>query len=248
MSLAYADLFAEALREFEQLHVALGGYGVALDPAMTLRRGPGMLCYFDRNEGQLYMSLPDSVTPMGRLHAAVYRDLLGLDDRELARLVRLQLPVLLGHELGHYLRHHSGRFGDDLWFEEQVANRLGCALAAARLGADARRELIALLQRCLARLASRCREPDRVVVSFLDPSRALAVAEHIPGTSGHAQPGLREQTIAAFNRGYTNEFVLYSLLQLGWMLIELLQAERPTVDEVLREHFGISERPQHAIS
>lgn len=239
MSSPYADLFADALPEFDWVRAELGRHGVAVDPAMTLRRGPGMLWYFDRSDGQLYISMPDSVTPMGILQAAFYRDLFGLEDHELARMIRLQLPMMLAHELAHYLRHQHGRFGDDRWFEEQVANRLGCALTASRLHPGARQALISLLQRCLIRLAARGGEPARAVASFLEPERALAVAEQVPGASGHAQPELREHTIAAFNHNYTNEFIDYVQLQFGWMLIELLQTDRPRVDDVLREHFGI---------
>lgn len=99
--------FAAFLREF-------AGYGMQADPRMELRRGTGMLCYYDRSDGHIYLSIPDSQSPEGRLHWLLLRSALACENNdEVVDLFELFLPFAIAHELGHHYRQRYGLFSDD---------------------------------------------------------------------------------------------------------------------------------------
>ncbi len=262
-------LFAEARAEFERLLAELAPYGLVLDPATELREGQGILCYYDLGDGHIHLSLPDPTNPLGVFQAIIFRGLLGLaDDDELAALIRLQLPWLLAHELGHYFRHRCGRFGADLWFEEQVANQFASALTEHRLDPGARETLSRLLRRVLGHLGPQVGASDNAVATFLDPIQALgaagvlrratvrsievvqelfgqsseAILRLAPAMSGALRASLEQRrgAIDVFNDEYVAGLARYAYLQFGWMLLELQTPERPYVDGVARQHLGRS--------
>lgn len=262
-------LFAEARAEFARLLAELAPYGLTVDPATELREGEGLLCYYDLGDGHIHLSLPDPTRPLGAFAGILYRNLLGLaDEAEFAALIRLQLPWLLAHELGHYFRHQCGRFGADLWFEEQVANQFASALTEHRLDPAAREALIGLLRRVLAHLGPQVGVSDLAAATFLDPIQALGAAgvlrratvrsieivQELFGQSSEAILGIapsisgalrgsleqRRGAIDVFNDEYAAGLARYVYLQYGWMLLELQTPERPYVDGVARQHLGRS--------
>jgi hypothetical protein len=119
--------FVDFLREF-------AAYGILADPRMELRAGNGMLCYYDLQDGHIYLALPDPNDPVGRLQLLFLRSLLHTTSQdELLNFLRLFIPHLIAHELAHHFRHRYGLFTANLWHEEQVANQLAVAVTKHRL-------------------------------------------------------------------------------------------------------------------
>jgi competence protein ComQ len=80
---------------------------------------------FDAAKGILHYpdvdGLPEEVLPF-------YARLLDTDDADLVRrLLTVQAPAVLAHEMFHCWRHRNGRLTRDHWHEEWVANRLAVA-------------------------------------------------------------------------------------------------------------------------
>lgn len=266
-----SGLFDDAKARFEKLRAELAIYGLVVPPSVELREGQGLLCYYDLQDGNIHLSLPDPSHPLGVFQAAIFRSLLRCaDDAELASLIRLILPMLLAHELGHYFRHRSGRFGADLWFEEQVANQFAAAVIEHRFPPKERDELTRFMHRTLDHLASEVDSKHIATESYLDPLQALGASGLLgqqtvrilelfqglfsvsPEQILRAAPRIptevlerlaqRQETIDGFNDTYTSGLARYVYFQFGWMLIELETPEQHYVDEVAQQHFGL-DRP-----
>lgn len=131
---ASLDLYGLAQQFFDQFVAELRSHGLIVDPAMELRRGTGLLCYYDLADGHIYLSLPDLDDPAGRLHLFMMSSLMGCEnDEETSQFFQIFIPHLIAHELAHHLRHQRGLFSPDPWFEEQVANKLAVAMCRQRL-------------------------------------------------------------------------------------------------------------------
>lgn len=131
---ASVDLYGLAQQFFDQFVAELRTHGLIVDPAMELRRGTGLLCYYDLADGHIYLSLPDLDDPAGRLHLFMMSSLMGCEsDEETSQFFQIFIPHLIAHELAHHLRHQRGLFSTDPWFEEQVANKLAVAMCRQRL-------------------------------------------------------------------------------------------------------------------
>src|SRR5262245_2776171 len=116
------DLFSFGKRCFAEITKELTCYGVEVDPKMEVRRGRGVLCYYDLGDGHIYLALPDTSSPIGKLQAMVLASTLALSgEDELFKLFELFIPHLVAHEIAHHLRHKYGLFGDNKWEEEQIA-------------------------------------------------------------------------------------------------------------------------------
>lgn len=261
-------LFDQASRHFEQFRSELLAYGLVIGPEVELRDGQGMLCYYDLEDGHVHLSLPDPSDPVGVFQAAMFRSILHCDsDAELAELVRLLLPTLIAHEMGHLLRHRRGLFGKDLWFEEQVANKFAAAVAQHHLSLIQRERLIVLMRRTLDHLAPKVGSSRIATDTYLDPLEALGASGLLAPTAVRSlelmdrlltlspervlrdmpQPPKevlasfeqRQDTIEAFNEDYTSSLARYVYFQFGWLLIHLESREHHYVDEVAREHLGL---------
>jgi hypothetical protein len=128
------DLFKLGQKYFDQFLAEFATYGIKADPGIEMRPGAGMLCYYSLEERHIYLSVPDLNTPVGRLQALFFRSLLGCETNEaLIYFFRLFLPHIISHELAHHFRQRYGVFGDSLWHEEQVANKLAVAVVKHRL-------------------------------------------------------------------------------------------------------------------
>jgi hypothetical protein len=89
-------LFELGQRCFAEFSSELEAYGIAIDPGMELRRGKGMLCYYDLSDGHIYLSIPELGAPMGELQRMLLGHFLFCDDEEdLTRF--LQLFVALAY-------------------------------------------------------------------------------------------------------------------------------------------------------
>jgi hypothetical protein len=69
------------------------------------------------------VGLSEEVLPF---HATLYGT---ADISSAGDILRTAAPVLLPHEMFHFLRHQNGRLTEDRWHEEYVANRLAVAYA-----------------------------------------------------------------------------------------------------------------------
>jgi len=263
----YSGLFRLAQEHLESFRQELTGYGIEVALELELREGKGLLCYYDLTDGHIYLSLPDPTGPIGRFQAAVFRSLLGCsDDAELAELIRLLLPWLMSHELAHYLRHRYGRFGDDLWHEEQVANQLASAATYHRTSIKDRERLGVLLRRTLKGLAPKVGTTHMAVDTHHNPLQALGASgvlgpetmrslelleqlfemspEQVLRETGKVPHEVaerleqRQYSIDDFNEDYTSSLARYVYFQFGWMLIDLESRERNYVDEFARLHLG----------
>lgn len=259
-------LFDFAKASFERITGELATYGLEASPQLELRQRPGLLCSYDLTDGQIYLSFPEPSDPLGKLQLVVLRSLLQAEsDAELDLLIRLLIPRLVAHELGHHLRDYRGLFSADRWHEEQVANLLACAATEHHLSPAERATLIRLLKRTLEVLAPRVESRDIAADSYYSPIQAFGATgvlragtvrslelmnrlfslppEQLLRESGGLSAEFcdrlddRPQLIAEFNEDYTVSMARYTYLHLGWALIDLESREHRYVDEVAREHF-----------
>jgi len=260
-------LFDFARASYDRITGELAAYGLEASPKLELRQRPGLLCSYDLTDGHIYLSFPQPSDPLGKLQLVVLRSLLqSQSDEELDLLIRLLIPRLVAHELGHHLRDYRKLFSDDRWHEEQVANLLACAATEHWHSPDERATLIHLLKRSLEALALRVESPDIAVDSYYSPVQAFGASgvlragavrslelmdrlfsippEQLLRQSGGLSAEYcerlddRPELIAGFNQDYTSGMARYTYLHLGWTLIDLESREHRYVDEVAREHFN----------
>jgi hypothetical protein len=254
------DLFALGAHYYELFTRELAAYGVPAEPKMEIRRGKGMLCYYDTADGHIYLSVPDLTTPMGRLNLMVLRAYLGAKtEDEVLRFFGLFIPRLIGHELGHHLRHKHGRFGSNYWEEEQLANKLAVALTRHRLTPEERTFARDFLKRALAGLAEKVGIKDAAMLSYYNILEALNADGKI-GDSALEQmqvaqnlfalkpedvmPSLpqvaeaRAGIIAEINAEYATDYVKYLYFHAGWLYVDLTNHTAEYVEDFAREHLG----------
>jgi geranylgeranyl pyrophosphate synthase len=144
-------------------------------------------------------------------------ELLGSADlREVAQVVEKQLPLVVAHEMFHFLRHARGRLTTDHWHEEWAANRL--AVAYARHFEP-------------AALAASLELADRVLSRF--PERLDEHAETLL---------MRSKTPWSSARGYEVDVVSVAVVTLE--MVRRLSAEAPvlseTISALLDDHAALS--------
>ncbi len=263
------SLFGLAERCFERFVAELRGYGLDVDPALRLVGGEGMLSYFDPAKAEIHVSLPDLSSPMGRLQGLVLGSLLGCADvGEVETFFRSFVPRLVAHELGHALRHRAGKFGDDVWQEEQVANRLAAALTLKQLSMSEREAARSFLKRALDSLAQHASVPGAAALTYEDVLRGLsasgmlddathrnlevtrailalgrrqALAELSHGSALADASGYlatREATIGAFNQEYASNYARYLYYHVGWLYLDLSHRGSEYVEDFARTCLG----------
>lgn len=263
-------LFGFAEATFRSFTREFGRYGAMAGPDLELRVGNGLLCYYDLETRQIYVSFPDPSDAVGRIQLLFLRELLGFTDNdELARFMYLLAPRLLAHELGHAVRHRHGRFGEDLWLEEQIANQFANAVTKRRYTPAERRLLLGFLTRATSRLSENVESKDSALGSYYSPLHALNVMGSLPSglvdsiqvigklfamnaedilgrmqsiaREGRAILDRRADLIAGFNRQYSSDMVRYLCYQLGWTLVDLQSREHDYLDDLVRRHLGPGE-------
>jgi hypothetical protein len=256
-----AEYFARFLREFEQ-------YGMQARSGIQLLRGAGMLCYYSLEDQNIYLSLPDSSTPIGRLQAVFLRSLLGCDSQqELSELFRLFIPYVIAHELAHHFRHRYGTLGASPWEEEQIANKLAIAVLKHRLSPESKAQALRLLRRAMDALSLKMEAKHIAVDSYynvvhaLDVSGQLAVAESqnlalmealfdvdagelLRGSGRLSEEQLqrlerRDDLIEEIDRHYTSDQIRYMYYQVGWLHLGIASRETEYVDEFARKYLKI---------
>jgi len=264
-----SDLFELGRRYFALFSAELAAYGVPVDPAMELRHGKGMLCYYDLKDGHIYLSVPDLRSPMGQLQATLLASMLGCEDLdELHRFFGIFIPRLIAHELAHHLRHRHGVFGGDMWHEEQIANRLAGALAGRRLAPSERAFAGALLRRALEGLSTKVETRDAATISYHDVLRALNAAGRIDDSTLERmqvvqtlfsmkpeemldegavsirfgeQLRQRDSIIHEINAEYyAPDYAKYMYYHAGWLHLDLSGHGAEYVDDFARTYLGVS--------
>lgn len=209
---ALTGLFEEAQAVLHTLAGLLARAGVALAPAVELRRGAGVLTYFDREDGHVHLCLPFAEEAEGRLLGVYMGSVMGLGPEGVDRLTRFLLPWTIAHELGHCLRHRGGLFGDDPLREERAANDVASALTGAFYSDPRRAADVALVRGVAARIR---REHPLGAADEAGLDRLLAATE------AGSWPPEDDAAVVAFARSfavsYCAEPLRYMGIQTSWM-------------------------------
>lgn len=261
------DLFELGKRCFEEFSRELARYGIAVDPAMEVRRGTGILCYYSLDDGHIYLSVPDTKKAFGRLQAMVLASILSLSgEEELIRLFQLFIPHLVAHEMAHHLRHKHGMFGESRWDEEQIANQLAVALTRHRLSPEQRAGARDMLSRALAALSAKLNLKEAATLSYHSILMALNASGRLGESATEraqvaqklfsAEPkgmmkaagelsqsmvrgfNMRDQLIKEINEQYTDELLKYVYYHAGWLHLDLASHGAQYVDDFAQERLG----------
>jgi hypothetical protein len=262
------DLFKLGQKYFDQFLAEFATYGIKADPGIEMRPGAGMLCYYSLEERHIYLSVPDLNTPVGRLQALFFRSLLGCETNEaLIYFFRLFLPHIISHELAHHFRQRYGVFGDSLWHEEQVANKLAVAVVKHRLSPQEKTKARQFLRRAIDTLAMQIEQKDIAIDSYYSVLHALNVSgqidvsdfenvemlvkslgiseETILEGSGQVSDeflhrmGQRDDLIDEIDEKYATDQIKYIYYHLGWLYLDLMSRETEYVDEFARNYLDL---------
>jgi len=233
-----------------------------------LHRGTGLLCYYSLEDRQIYLSVPDFGQPVGKLQALFLRSLLGCEsNEELVRFFELLIPHVVAHEMAHHYRHRYGLFGDSLWQEEQVANKLAVAVVKHRLSSPEKDYARKFLQRAIESLSAKMEAKNIAVDSYYSPLHALSVSgqigvadfenieliktlfgaseEELLQGSGQLSEELlgrleqRADLIEDIDEQYTSDQIKYIYYHVGWLYLDLTSRETEYVDEFARNYLGL---------
>ncbi len=261
----FSDLFAFARETFRILIEEFRAHGLDTGSNLQLRKSKGAFCYFDLNDGHIYIVTPDPGDPLGKTQIIFLRMLLGLEsDEQLLRLFCLFIPRIIAHELGHYYRRRHGLFGDDPWYEEQVANQLADAATTHRFSPKEKTRAIQLLEEIIASLSKTMESKDIGVDTYYNPLRALNASGMLEETAAEnirlmehlfsvdledilKESGVlsedallrlerHDDFISRFNDDYTSNVIQYFYCQLEWMLLDLKSRERHYIQEFMGKH------------
>lgn len=268
----FDDLFAEAQYYFQQTLEELRAYGIEPDPNIELRRSTGMQSYYNLQDGHIYVAVPDIRTSVGRIYKVFVKSVLSIDDDEdLLVFLRLIVPRVIAHELGHHLRHCYAKFSrDNLWHEEQVANQLAMAVMKRRLRPEEKQQAHDVLSRAISVLSTKMESKDIAIDSYDNIVQALNVtrqlgddaldnielmrsvfsidADSLLRASGQLPEQVmerienRDEIIDQINEEYTSDSVRYMYYHLGWLYCDLLSPESNYVDEFAIAHLGLTPR------
>jgi hypothetical protein len=259
-----SDLFRFAQKTFDRLTGEFAAYGLLTNPRLELRQGSGLMCYSDLSDGNIYVSVPDRPDEEGKLQALFLRSLTGCgEEARLNRFFQLLLPWGIAHELAHHYRREYGLFGESLWKEEQLANRLASAANKYRLSPEDELELRSLLEQAINKLSRQGATLDSAIVSADNLLQALNVSGEIatddarnievmgrifcvePEELIRAHEKLpanlverlahRDSLIDAFDTEHGSDAVKYTFFRLGWMYLDLCSREQHYVDEFVRD-------------
>ena len=262
------DLFEVGRRSFESCLQEFAAYGIVTDPRPELRRGQGMLCYYDFKDGNIYLALPDLAASTAKLHLLLLRSILNCPSNdELLRFLQLFIPCIIAHELAHHYRHRYGLFNfDNLWSEEQIANQLAIAVTKHRLTPEDKALARQFLTRALEKLSSQDESKNIATDSYYNMLYALSASgqintidadniewvqtlfavqpEDILKGSGQLSEEVlerlehREDVIESINAQYTSDYTRYFYYHIGWLYLALNNTETQYVEEFIRIHLN----------
>ncbi len=175
------DLFELGQKHFRAFIAECAAYGLEADPGLELRKGSGLLCYYSLEDRQIYLSVPDFSSPVGKLQALFLRSILACESNEaLIRFFQLMIPHVVAHELAHHYRHRYGQFvKGELWREEQLANKLAVAMVKHRLAPEEKEYAKNFLRRAIETLSAKMEAKNIAVDSYYSVLQALNVSGQV---------------------------------------------------------------------
>ena len=262
------DLFALGQQHFKRFIQEFASYGLEADPGLELRQGKGVLCYYSLEERHIYLSVPDFSQPVGKLQALFLRTLLGCEtNEEMFRFLNLFIPHIVAHELAHHYRHRYGLFGDSLWQEEQIANKLAVAVIKHRLSPEEKAFARNFLQRAIETLSAKIEEKNIAIDSYhsvlhaLDASGQVGRAdfenieliqaafgissEELLRSSGQLSDELlqrleeRDDLIDQIDEQYASDQIRYIYYHVGWLYLDLTSRETEYIDEFAQNYLNL---------
>lgn len=262
------DVFSEmGERVYEALSRELDTYGIPKSDTLQVLRAKSIIPYYDPRDGNIYLPNFDPDDPMGKLQLIFLRSLLSCDsNEEIFEFFQVIMPWLIGHELGHHLRHHHGLMGENLWHEEQVANYFAFAVTKHRLTMQQRIQLRQFFQRALEGLARHAQFESVATVSYdnilhalhvsgqvdqatvlqlemwrkifdVDPQMMLVSSQQLP-EDVLKQVQQRDAVIESINQEYIANVARYLYYHLGWLHLGISSSERYYVEEFKRLHLS----------
>jgi hypothetical protein len=262
------DLFALGQKYFDDFTKEFASYGLEADPGLELRRGSGMLCYYSLEDRHIYLSVPDFNNPVGKLQALFLRSLLGCQsNEELFRFFQLFIRHIIAHEMAHHYRHRQGLFGQSLWQEEQIANKLAVAVVKHRLSPDEKAYAKNFLQRAIQTLSAKIEEKNIAADSYHSVLHALNASgqvgqadfenleliqaafgvssEELLKGSGQLSDDMlqrleqRDDLIEHIDQQYASDQIRYIYYHVGWLYLDLTSRETEYVDEFAHHYLNL---------
>lgn len=179
-STSFPDLFELGQDALARFRREFASYGIECDPEMELRRGAGLLCYYDLTDRQIYLSMPDLKAPTGKLQLMMLRQMMGAENSEtLMRFLAIFIPFVVAHEMTHHFRHRYGQFSEDSWHEEQLANKMAAAVNKHRLPPEEKAFAVQFLEASMKKLGEQIGLGHDAVDSYYDIAHALHTSEQI---------------------------------------------------------------------
>lgn len=174
------DLFEIGRESLEAFKKEFASYGIECDPEIELRKGAGMLCYYDFNDRQIYLSMPDLKAPTGKLQMMMFRQMICAEtNEELMRFLAIFIPFVVSHEMTHHFRHRYGLFGEDSWQEEQLANKMAAAVNKHRIPPEEKAFAVNFLERAMKKLGEQLGIGENAFDAYYDIAHALQTSDHI---------------------------------------------------------------------
>lgn len=265
-----SDLYELGVEFFYELREELLAYGLPVDPELEIERASGLLCYYSLKDSRIYLSIPEWSAGSISVFQMVIGSLFAAEDGgDLLRFLKLCIPRLIAHEIGHHLRHRAGLFDTkNLWLEEQIANELALAMTKHRWSLQEREFAIRFLQKTLEALAASVGEDTLAQDSYADVLQGLYAqgaigtktmvaiqameelfdveAAEILAMAGVVEADVverlegRDDLIMDFNTTYTGDQLSYLYYQLGWMQVDLTSRETAYVMEFARDHLDLA--------
>ncbi len=262
------DLFDLGQKYFKAFIEEFTSYGIQADPGIELRKGNGMLCYYSMEDRNIYLAVPDFSSPTGKLQALFFRSLLDCDsNEELLRFFHLFIPHIIAHELAHHYRQRYGLFGDSLWQEEQVANRLAVAVCKHRLTPEEKAYAKQFLQKAIETLSAKMEAKNIATDSYHSVLHALNVSgqigvsdfenmeliqtafgasaeEMLKGSGQLSEEFLHRmehkgELIGEIDEQYASDQLKYIYYHLGWLYLDLTSRETEYVDAFARHYLNL---------
>jgi hypothetical protein len=264
----FEALFPRALDFFDTVCLHLERYDIHVPSELDLKLSSGLFPYYNFEDGNIYVAIPDQSTGTGKLHKIFMRSLLMCqDDRELITLFEVFIPFMISHELGHALRHRSGLYDPSAsWEEEQIANQFAMAIIQRHISLSLKLECRRLIYRALINMGDRFKDqtaPGSSHHSLLDALHTegeitdqtlddlqvmeklfAAQPEDILLNSSGTGPLLterlnqREKIVQAFNDNSADDVTRYMYYLLGWLYYNLTSPQDIYLDEFARLHLG----------
>jgi hypothetical protein len=272
----FEAIYTRAQDIFDEFISTCKAYGIQPDPKMKLHRASGLNSYYNLADGQISLAIPTLKGGTGPMLLLFMKTMMDIQtNSEFLELMNILVPRLVGHEMGHALRHKYGQFHrDNLWMEEQVANQFAMAMMKRRMPPEDKQRIREILGHAIASLGERMEQKDIAIESYRNVIQALNVSQQVSDSmldsvelvrnvfsidteellraSGQLPEQVVErieshEAIDELNEQYTKDSARYMYYHLGWMYFDLLSKQSDYVDEFAVTRLGIKHKLLPAI-